>query len=593
MRRALGLGLVCLALVSDAGCTGAIKTADDAEGPSRSGRRGPNGELIDPETGLPVPGTGSDSPAGDEPGDDDPGSVDDDPAVVAACEQLDVGVTPLRRLTRSEYDRTVADLLGDTSAPAEQFAPDEKLLGFDAGLNVSRLLAEQYMNAAEALAVAATADMPKLLGCDPAVDGEDTCVHEFIASFGRRAYRRPLDSEEETELRTFYATAKTEHGFGTAVSLMLQAMLQSPDFLYRVELGTATAQPAIVQLTGHEIASRLSYFFWGTTPTPDLLAAAEAGELEDAADIEQRAREMLDDPRSHATVASFHRQWLDLELLDTTGKDPEVYPGFDDTLREAMRDETLRFAEYIVFEDDGSVQALLTSPFTFINAPLAEVYGQSGDFDETLARTDLAATERMGLLTHASVLSVHAKSNQSSPVHRGKFVRERLLCQQLSPPPAGLVIVPPDPDPDASTRERFAQHSEDDSCSGCHALMDPIGFGFEHYDGIGRYREMDGTFTVDASGQINSSRDADGPFDGALELAQRLAQSEEVNQCVAGQWFVYAFGRSVNNELDRCSRERLYSAFAASGHRIPELLVALTGTNAFRYRRMAEDGGTP
>jgi hypothetical protein len=168
-----------------------------------------------------------------------------------------------------------------------------------------------------------------------------------------------------------------------------------------------------------------------------------------------------------------------------------------------------------------------------------------------------------------------------------------MLCQQLSPPPAGLVIVPPDPDPDASTRERFAEHSENDSCSGCHALMDPLGFGFEHYDGIGRYREMDGTFVVDATGQVNSSRDADGPFDGALELAQRLAQSDEVRECVAGQWFVYAFGRSVNNELDRCSRERLFSAFAASGHRIPELLVALTGTNAFRYRRMAEDGGTP
>jgi hypothetical protein len=449
------------------------------------------------------------------------------------------------------------------------------------------------MSASETLARAATADMPALLGCDPAQDGEDACVDQFIASFGLRAYRRALASDELTELRELYAAQKTAHGFPTAVQLVLQAMLQSPDFLYRVELGAPTATPAVVQLTGHEIATRLSYLLWGTTPTPELLAAASAGELDDAAGIEQHAREMLADARSHQTVNSFHEQWLDLELLETTGKDPEVYPEFDDTLRAAMREETLRFAEYVVFEDDGSVEALLTSPFSFVNAPLAAIYGESGSFGDELVRTDLDAGQRMGLLTQPSLLSVFAKSNQSSPVHRGKFVRERVLCQQLSPPPAGLVIVPPDPAPDASTRERFAEHSENAQCAGCHALMDPIGFGFEHYDGIGRYRDMDGTFQVDASGQVNSSRDADGAFDGAIELAQRLAQSDEVRECVAGQWFVYAFGRSVNNELDRCSRERLYAAFAASGHRVPELLVALTGTNAFRFRRMAEDGGTP
>jgi hypothetical protein len=571
-----------------AACTGSIERNDHGLG----------ADAIDPATGKPIRGTG----AGNAESPGDPGtsgamqSGDDpnDPAASKTCDTLDVGMTPLRRLTRTEYNNTVSDLLGDTTKPADEFAPDEELLGFAAGLSVSPLLAEQYMNAAEALSVQATADLPALLGCDPAANGEDTCANAFIDAFGKSAYRRPLAGDERDGLRALYMDGKSKYDFRTGIELVVQAVLQSPDFLYRVELGKPTSTPQVVQLTGYEIASRLSYLLWNTSPTPELIAAAEAGELDTPAGIEKQARAMVADPRAHETVRSFHHQWLDLDQLDIKSKDPMVYPEYDDALKASMIEETERYVEDVVFEQDGTVETLLTSRATFVDDNLADLYGMpapgtSGGFASAM----LDGKQRAGLLTQASVLSVYAKSNQSSPVHRGKFVRERLLCEQLSPPPAGLIIVPPDPDPNASTRERFAEHSKNATCAGCHHLMDPIGFGFEHFDGIGAYRDMDGKFTVDASGEIKDSRDANGTFDGVIELEDKLAQSQEVRECVASQWFVYAFGRSINNDLDTCSREKLFSAFAASGYKIQDLLVALATSDAFRYRRTAMDGAKP
>jgi hypothetical protein len=584
MRRLRAISVGVLVLTA---CTGEIQRNHDGIGSS----------AIDPATGKPIGANGdSESPgagSSTDPAHSTQGGTDPNDPAAKTCDILDVGITPLRRLTRTEYNNTVGDLLGDTTKPADDFAPDEELLGFAAGLSVSPLLAEQYMNAAEALSVQATEDLPSLLGCDPASKGEDACANTFIDAFGKTAYRRPLATDERDGLRALYGDAKSKYDYRTGIELVVQAVLQSPDFLYRVELGKDTQTPLVVQLTGYEIASRLSYLLWNTTPTPELLSAAAAGELDTPAGVEKYAREMVADPRAHETVRSFHHQWLDLDVLDMKSKDPMVYPAYDDALKASMIEETERYVQDVVFEQDGTVETLLTSRATFVDAKLADLYGMPKPSGSGFGSAMLDGKQRAGLLTQASVLSVYAKSNQSSPVHRGKFVRERLLCQQLSPPPAGLIIVPPDPDPNASTRERFAEHSKNATCAGCHHLMDPIGFGFEHYDGIGRYRDMDGKFTVDSSGEIKDSRDADGKFDGVLELEDKLAQSQEVRECVASQWFVYAFGRSINNDLDTCSREKLFSTFAASGYKIQDLLVALATSDAFRYRRTAMDGAKP
>jgi hypothetical protein len=525
-------------------------------------------------------------------GDDDGGSADigSDDGVddgVPACED-DPGPTPLRRLTHREYDATIRDLLGDDSHPSATFPVETSPTGFDneaQALDVDGMLAEEYLAAAET--IAAAADLAALLPCDPAVDGEDACAAEFIAELGLRAFRRPLDADLEARYVALFADSRDAWGFDRALELVVVAMLQSPRLLYRVELGLADDDgDAKVRLDDWEIASRLSYLLWGSMPDDELFAAASAGELATPDQVRGQTERMLDDPRARAMVSEFHAQWLKLPALATISKDEAVYPGFD-ALRPAFEAETRAFVEHVVFDGEGDVQTLLTAPYTFVNDELAALYGVALPAGTALERVDLPAGQRAGLLTQGAVLAVHAKPDQSSPVLRGRFVRERLLCEAMPEPPANVDTTPPEVDPDASTRDRFEQHTSDPTCATCHVLLDPLGFGLEHYDGIGRWRDVDGASAVDASGSIRTSA-GDVPFDGALELAAWLADSSQVRACVVTQWFTWSHGRAPDL-VDACTTETLVDAFTAADGDIRELLVALTQTEAFYY--LASDGG--
>jgi hypothetical protein len=283
-------------------------------------------------------------------------------------------------------------------------------------------------------------------------------------------------------------------------------------------------------------------------------------------------------------VRAFHVHWLDLEGTDTISKDPDYYPDFGDALRGSMREETERFVEHAVLSD-GKLETLLTASYSFVDANLAALYGVSAP-SSGWQKLELPSGQRAGILTQASFLATQAKPNASSPVYRGKFVREALLCQTLPPPPADLVIVPPNPDPNATTKEQFKQHSEDPGCSGCHQLMDPIGFGFESYDGIGAWRSEQNGIAVDATGELFDTQDADGPFEGAVELAARLAASSQVRECVARHWFRFAVKRGEVDDMDSVNAAQF--AFAESGYDIRELMVAITLTDGFRYRKGGE-----
>jgi hypothetical protein len=493
---------------------------------------------------------------------------------------------PLRRLTRDQYDNTVRDLLGDTTRPARAFPADEDLLGFDTGATVSPLLVELYMNAAETLAATAVADLGALLPCDPALSGEETCARGFIQTFGRRAYRRPLAPEQVDRLMAVFGSAAAAT-FADRIRLVLTAMLQSPFFLYRVETAPGTpGGPDVVRLDGHEVATRLSYLLWNTMPDDELFAAAEAGELGAPEQVAAHARRMLDDEQARPAIASFFDQWLEIASLDEASKDTELFPEFNAAMRRSMRGETRAFVEHVLFEGDGRLHTLFTAPYTFADARLAELYGIEGVTGDAFVQVDTDPGERAGLLTHASLLATHALANQSSPVLRGKYVRERLLCQPIPPPPDGLMVVAPDPAPGLSTRERWAAHSTDPSCSGCHRLMDPIGFGFEHYDAIGQYREMDDGRPVDARGELLAAGDVTGAFEGVPELAERLAASPEVADCMTAQWFQFALGRPEVDD-DGCSLSSLADVMEASGGDVRELIVAIVSTDAFLYRRAA------
>lgn len=572
----------CLVPLAASGCSGAL---DGDAGPSSAvpavdvpgvpGAQAP----IDPVTGAPVAV--------------DPGAVDPitgQPVVPTGTTSCGAtpqpGASPIRRMTRVEYNNTVRDLLGDDSSPAEAFALDEEALGFNnnaASLSTSSVLAEKYMIAAESVAQRATASMDSLVSCDPGAIGEEACALEFIADFGKRAFRRPLSETETGIFQEQFANGLQAGGFVDGIQRVIELALQSPAFLYRVEFGEAgAAAGGAVRLTNYETASRLSYMLWESMPDDALFAAADRGELSTAAQVEAQARRMLEDSRARDTVANFHMQWLDYDRMASVTKNSDVYPSWSRDIGELMTEEIRAFLDAAVFSADGGLNALLTSPTTFVNDTLADFYGIAEPGSDQMQSVALDPAQRAGVLSLGALMAINAHEDQASPVHRGQMVREQFLCTPLPPPPPGLVIEAPEPDPNATTRERFAQHSEDAACVGCHTLIDPIGFGFENFDGLGRFREEENGQPVDSLGELTAT-DVNGPFNGVVELANKLASSEQVKECYATQWFRFAYGRG-ETDADSCVLDNLTTGFTTTGGDIKELLVALTQTDAFLFR---------
>jgi hypothetical protein len=506
--------------------------------------------------------------------------------------------TPIRRLTRFEYNRTVRDLLGDTSNPADVLPPEEEVAGFNnqaAALTSSDLLIEQYMKVAEDVSERAVGNMEALVpDCDPDLDGSDACASSFIQDFGKRAFRRPLSQTEIERFKSVFDWAMADSDLGRfedGIEVVLQAMLQSPSFLYRPELGEGTPiEGDVVTFKSWEMATKLSYMLWNTMPDDVLFAAAEADELRTKEQIAAQATRMLEDEKARDLVRNFHTQWLQLTHLDSVTKDTGVYPAYQSSLRGLWKEEIQTFVEQVVLEGDGTLETLLTADYSFMNEELASFYGD--DVLDSVAgpefrQVQVAPERRAGFLTSAGLMATHANLNQSSPVFRGKFVREQLMCNTLPLPPNDLVIEPPQLDPTKTTKEQFEEIGANPACAGCHTLMNPIGFIFEHYDGIGQWRDQQNGKSIDATGEVVQTDDIDGEYDGAVELASALAGSTQVRECVSSQWFRFAYNRTVTAE-DGCSVEQLNDVFRSSGFNIKSLLVALTQTNAFLYRREVE-----
>lgn len=544
-------------------------------------------------TGL---GGGAQDGGGDAGGADDgtvggsseSGGADDGPA--SGCTTLDVGQSPLRRLTRAQYGNSIRDLLGvdiDVAAlPEDERADAVGPFASNVLAPVSDNVVRDYMNAAEQ-AVALTGDaLP--LPCDPAAAGESECAHEFVVAFGRRVYRRALTDEEIADYDAMFAGAGADETFAGRIGLVAETMLQSPDFLYLVELGAADADGDVIALADDEIAARLSFFLWSSTPDDALLDAAAAGALRTDEGLREQAERLLASDRARDSIASFHTQWLKVDRLAETEKSPEYYPEYDATLASAMVRETEDFADWVLRTGDGRLATLLTASFTIADPQVLALYGVDAAGVDADGIAQLDASQRAGLLTHASVLSAHAHADQASLVRRGALVRRNLMCQALPPPPPGVDITPPPIDPNTPTRERFDQHRDDPSCSGCHDLIDPIGYGLLAYDGMGRRMQTDGNQPIDESGRVVGIDDgSDGSFVGPVELAARLADSELVRDCVAQQWVTFALGHPLG-EADTCSVDALAQSFSQSDGDIPELLLSIVKSDAFRYRRIAD-----
>ncbi len=531
---------------------------------------GPNstGTGIDPTTGLPLPVA----------------STTDTSPIATGPRPGEPGPTALRRLTNDEYRNTVQDLLSLPMAPSDALQPETRSLGYDnfsAVLTVSGTLAGQYESLATKLAD--QADVASLAPC--ATPNDDTaCALGFIQSFGKRALRRPLTSAEEQQYSNIYQQGRTGGSYEEGIRRLLQTFLASPKLVYRPELGTALATGGTQRsLTPYEVASALSYLFTGSTPDAELLAAADAQTLSTPAAVEAQARRLLASPRAKAVFRKFISEWFGLGKMSELSKDATVYPEFTPELRASMMAETDRFIDATVWERAGSIAKLVSAPSSFVDSRLSALYGVPNPGSDQLMSVELNPLERAGLLTSAAVLAVHSKAGDSFPIARGKFLRTGMLCQPLPDPPKGVVIVVPPPDPKLTTRERFAQHSSSPACASCHALIDPLGFGMENYDAIGRYRSMENGKPVDATGMLTGTPDADGPFQGGVELAAKLSSSRVLAECAGVQATRFAFGRG-ETDADRTLVASLAAGLGGANLDIRELLIALTKTENFFVR---------
>ncbi len=521
-----------------------------------------------------------------------------DPTDSAAPEEEEIvcpdepapGPRLLRRLSHAEYAETLHDLLG-YEVDAESLASDDVEGWFDneaSALDLSSLLAAQYQEHAEGAAEAA--DLDALLPCDPLEVGYAACATLFLEDFGLRAFRRPLSEADLARYLAFWEVAARDQGFEDGIRWSIAAMLQSPHFLYRMELGERQADDSFA-LTDWELATELSYLLIGSTPDAELLSLAEAGSLRDSGVLEAQALRLLADPRAEDRLATFYEGWLQLDRLATVSRDAETYPELTDALRTEMAGETRRLVVSLAL-DGGTLADLLLARHSYMTDDLAAYYGLSpgsGEADaEGFRAIELDGVQYGGLLTQGSVLTTHALPSTSSPIHRGMLIRERLLCQELPPPPSNLDTSPPAVDPTLSTRERYEQHASDPACSGCHSLIDPIGFGFESYDGVGRWRADDEGHAIDASGEIVGSLATNGSFEGPFALATLLATSTDVQTCYAEMSLTWAAGL-YEDEATTCAAEAL--ALASEPGEIPLLtpLLGVLDTPHF-LRRLGEAG---
>jgi Protein of unknown function (DUF1592)/Protein of unknown function (DUF1588)/Protein of unknown function (DUF1595)/Protein of unknown function (DUF1585)/Protein of unknown function (DUF1587) len=550
--------VVCGGSFMSLGCTGRIGNSQSTPGGSPAT---PPGGGVDP---------GPSSPGGPSPGVGAP-IAPDAPRICGADQ---IGPSPLHRLTKVEYDATIDDLFGETMNLAKDFSADE-LAGTFTGNTFTPLTEmqfSQYATGASAAAEKAVTMLTRLVPCTPAGDGV-ACATQFIKQFGRRAYRRPVDNAELDRFLKLFDVGRTgtgvgANGFANGVRLVVQAMLQSPHFVYLVEGPGA--------LTQHQMAARLSYFLWNGPPDAELSAAADSGKLGTIAGLREQTKRLLADKRALAVIAEFHNQWLGLTRLPKLQKDATLYKEWDG-LREAIIEESGRFVAEVMTADGGRLETLLTAPFSVTNGPLATLYGAKGGAADQWGKVALDARQRAGFL------AAHGALDGSSPIRRGLAVRERLLCSEMPQPPPGADANVPPLTPSTTTRQRFDKHRADPSCAACHALMDKLGYGFESYDGIGRFRTTENGVNVDDSGEVLGT-DVDGPFKGAAELAKKLASSKEVHHCVTEQWFRYAFAR-LNGDADSCVMNALVDRFAAADFRISDLLLAIVESDAFRTYR--------
>jgi Protein of unknown function (DUF1592)/Protein of unknown function (DUF1588)/Protein of unknown function (DUF1595)/Protein of unknown function (DUF1587)/Protein of unknown function (DUF1585) len=509
---------------------------------------------------------------------------------------IDQSSPALARLTNVEYSQTVTDVLGEApdAATRYRFPDDPRQHGFDnnvALLQISSTHGDRYAAAAEAIATATFTDAARralVMSCDPATVA--TCLQTTIRHLGRRLYRRPLTDAEVTSFATLATAGAVAADPNSGPRTVLEAMLQSPHFLYRVLVGVADAKrPGIVGLNGFEIATRLSYLLLGTTPDDALLDQAQNAALDTNDGVNKVVTQMMADPRARRGVKRFYEQWLPLTEVSGPTADSQRIPHMGDKLLAAdLVEETRRFVDDVLWDSGATVPDLLTAKYTFVNANLAKVYGLPAPAQATAwQRVDFAAgSTRAGLLTQGSILAAGSNSDKPSNTRRGQMVREQLLCQDIPSPPPGVANNPPAPMAGESEQATFARHTTQASCAACHSLMDPIGWGLSGFDAAGAVRTKDSNGQpLSVKGQISGMTPPD--FNGPIELGQKVAASSEFKACFARQLFRYVYGR-VETASDEAGITELQGSFTTAAWNLGRGLTALADSDGLRYRNKGD-----
>lgn len=527
---------------------------------------------------------------------------------------------PLSRMTAAQYENTARDLF----APAEiqeVTLPHELSIGaFNNNVEVTTAtstLVEAYHSAALSISQDVMGNLDAVLPCQR---GEQSCGRQYLTELARRAFRRPLSEQERTALLADFDGWMASHGFDAALQLSIQLLLQSPEYIYFIEDGLAPNDKGDIPLSSYEVATRLSYFLWNTMPDERLFELAAQDKLRDRETIASEAMRMLGDARAHEAVMRFHRQLFDLHKIGNNGVDPDYFPYLterypdEDTadlvhilLQPAMRWESELFIDQIVFNGDAKLSTMLTSSRSYATPAYSWLYGiedselsgepiswqlaGKGLYDEEEGEglqeyypVDLDPNRRAGVLTHIGWLHSHANPRQPSPVHRGVFVLNRLLCRKLTAPTDVPALETTNAGKEPKTnRDRYDIHTESAACQTCHVAIDGVGFTFEGYDSLGRWRDTDNGYPVDTTGEL-SGTDQDGPVSGAVELMHKLGSSRSVHDCYTRQWFRYAFGRNEAG-ADEAFLNSLSDGFWSAGGDVRELMINLAASYGFRHRR--------
>lgn len=560
----LGLAIACVALgpYVAGGCTGAVGTQDLDDKPDAIGG-----------------GSGS--------GDAGPGGPPAAPGPPAACASIS---KRLWKLTPDQYEATVAALIPeaprDLNLGAAQTATLARASGFApeaARLEISAPHAEALLSSADAAVTNAVRDPSKLNACLATSGGRSDlgCVRSFVETFGKKAFRRPLDQDEVSDYVAFFESEAKQGGADSALDQLLHAFLMSPHFLFRTELGSPGGAGG--RLTSYEVASALSYLFLDGPPDDELMQAADNDELNAPARLEAQVRRLVATRDAARGLRKFFSLAYGFASVRSAAKNEETFPDWSSAVADDLVRESESFVDDVLWSDAPTLTTLLTANHSMLNERLASFYGVAGPKGDAFVRTVFPAGQRSGLLTQGSLLARMAGEKRSDIVHRGKFVRTNLLCYPLPQPPPNVNASTPE-DLTIPQREWLDRaHSSRSDCAGCHRLMDPLGYPLESFDGVGKWRTIDAGKPIDTSGLIADTSDGDIPVANVSDLGQALAKLKDVQRCFVKSLTSYAKGL-VARDLEECQISKGVEAFEANDGNIIEAVVAIVKDPAFFTR---------